>query len=91
MIRSKNPVAMQYQDATPHSLRAIILMDIKHFFQCLDAGEPVNELNVKLNLIKEKETQLIQGGGSQIAPDLSRLLHNRLAERVYRDASNFTA
>ena len=71
-----------------HSLnriRADILADTKRFLQCLDAGASVEDLSTILTQIKEKEAQLIKEEGTMIAPELWKLLHNRLATRINRD------
>ena len=68
-----------------NSIRADILMDTKRFLQCLDSGASVKELSAILTQIKGKETQLLKKEGAMIAPDLWKLLHNRLASRINRD------
>jgi len=76
---------MKYNDSTLNSIRADILADTKRFLQCLDAGASVEDLSAILTQIKEKETQLIKKEGTMIAPELWKLLHNRLANRINRD------
>ena len=75
---------MKYKNSTLNSIRAHILMDTKKFLQCLDSSASVEELSEILAQIKEKETQLIKEEGSMMAPDLWKLLHNRLASRINR-------
>jgi len=72
--------------STQNSLRAQILADTKEFLQCLEADGAVEELTAILGRIKEKEMQLIKAEGTMIAPDLWRLLHRRLVNRIERDA-----
>jgi len=68
-----------------NSIRADILADTKRFLKYLDAGASVEDLSTILTQIKEKEAQLIKKEGTMIAPELWKLLHNRLATRINRD------
>jgi len=68
-----------------NSIRAAILMDTKRFLQCLDSGASIEELSAILTQIKEKESQLLKKEGSMIAPDLWKLLHNRLVSKINRE------
>ena len=76
---------MKYNDSTLNSIRADILADTKKFLQCLDSSATVEELSAILAHIKDKENQLIKREGSMMAPELWKLLHNRLATRINRD------
>jgi hypothetical protein len=76
---------MKYKDSTLNSFRADILADTKKFLHCLNEGGSIEELSAILAQIKEKETKLIKEEGLMIAPDLWKLLHNRLASRIGRD------
>jgi len=73
---------MKYKDSTLNNLRANILADTKRFLQCLDSGASVEELSAILALIKDKEAQLIKKEGSMMAPDLWKLLYNRLTNKM---------
>ncbi len=77
---------MKDVDATQNNLRAQILLNTKDFLQSLDADAAVEELTAILSRIKEKEMELIKAEGAMIAPDLWRLLHRKLVNRIERDA-----
>lgn len=81
---------MKYKDSTLNSIRADILVDTKKFLQCLDSGASVEDLSAILTQIKEKETLLLKKEGSMMAPDLWRLLYNRLLSRINRDTPDET-
>jgi hypothetical protein len=76
---------MKYSNSTLNNIRAEILADTKKFLQCLESSASVEELSVILAEIKEKEAELFKAEGSMMAPDLWKLLYNRLASRITRD------
>jgi hypothetical protein len=76
---------MSRDHASAKKLREDILEETKKFLAALESGASDEALNAVLLTIKLKENALIQQGGVMLAPEMWRLLHNRLANRQNKD------
>lgn len=81
---------MDDQSPTLKELRADILSDFKRFISALDAGANEDQLASILAQIREKELQLLKDDGSMLAPEMWKVLRNRLAARKSTDIIDTT-